>query len=50
MATKKTAATRNAKTGSYTVRVAKSASTGKFVSESNTTGRIEVRTSVKRAS
>lgn len=50
MATKKVAATRNAKTGSYTVRVPKSASTGKFVTESKTQGRIEVQAQTKRAS
>lgn len=44
MATKKVAATRNAKTGSYTVRVAKSASSGRFVSESRKPGRIQVGT------
>ena len=47
---KNTAVTRSARTGSYTVRVAKSASTGKFVSGSKTTGRIEVRGSAKKAS
>lgn len=47
MAAKRTAATRNATTGSYTVRVAKSASTGKFTSGSKSTGRIEVRESKK---
>lgn len=50
MATKKPAVTRSTKTGSYTVRVAKSASTGTFVSESKATGRIEVRASGKKVS
>lgn len=50
MATTKISATRNAKTGSYTVRVPKSASTGKFVSESKVTGRIKVPNSVKKVS
>lgn len=47
MAAKKTASTRSATTGSYTVRVAKNASTGKFVSGSKSTGRIEVREAKK---
>lgn len=42
MTTKKVAATRNAKTGSYTVRVPKSAKTGKFVSNVKQSGRIQV--------
>lgn len=42
MATKKVAATRNAKTGSYTVRVPKSARTGKFISNAKQSGRINV--------
>jgi hypothetical protein len=50
MAAKKTTVTRNAKTGSYTVHVAKSATTGTFVTESKVTGRIEVRSSIKKAS
>lgn len=50
MAAKKITATRNAKTGSYTVHVSKSATTGTFVNESKVTGRIEVRSSVKKAS
>ena len=50
MATKKAAVTRSAKTGSYTVRVAKSASTGTFVSEPKTDGRIEVRGTAKKIS
>lgn len=49
MDTKRTAVTRNAKTGSYTIHVTKSASTGKFVSESKPTGRIEVRAAAKKA-
>ncbi len=48
MAAKKTVSIRNATTGSYTVRVAKNASTGKFVSGSKATGRIEIR--AKKAS
>ena len=50
MATKKVAVARNAKTGSYTVRVPKSASTGKFVTESKATGRIEVRSTATKTS
>jgi len=50
MAAKKVTAARNAKTGSYTVRVPKSASTGKFVSESKAKGRIEVRGSAAKTS
>jgi|ThiBio_inoc_plan_1041526.scaffolds.fasta_scaffold00964_23 hypothetical protein len=50
MAAKKSTAARNAKTGSYTVHVPKSAATGKFVSESSATGRIVVRGSAKKAS
>lgn len=50
MATKKAAAKRSATTGSYTVRVAKSATTGKFVSGSKSVGRIEVRGAGKKPS
>lgn len=42
MTTKKVAATRNAKTGSYTVRVPKSATTGKFVSNGKQSGQIKL--------
>lgn len=42
MASKKVETARNAKTGSYTVRVPKSASSGKFVSETRTGGRIQI--------
>ena len=50
MANKNTAVTRNSTTGSYTVRVTKSASTGQFASGSKPTGRIVVRESGKKAS
>ena len=50
MAAKKGTATRSARTGSYTVRVLKSASTGKFVSESKVKGRIEARRSAAKTS
>lgn len=50
MAAKKIAATRNEKTGSYTVHVPKSATTGKFVSESGAKGSIVVRGSAKKDS
>lgn len=50
MANKKVAATPNAKTGSYTIRVPKSARTGKFSSESKRVGRIQVGTNPKKAS
>ncbi|WP_417233737.1 hypothetical protein [Arthrobacter sp.] len=49
MTTKKVAAVRNAKTGSYTVYVQKSASSGKFVSQTVKPGRIEVRLPSKKA-
>lgn len=50
MTAKRVAATRNPRTGSYTVRVPKSATTGKFVSEAKTQGRIEVKGQTKRTS
>lgn len=50
MEAKKGTATRSARTGSYTVRIPKSASTGKFVAESKPTGRIEVRGSASKTS
>lgn len=48
--TKKVAVVRNAKTGSVTVRVPKSASTGKFVVESKPDRTIQVRASANKAS
>jgi len=42
MATKKVAAQRSARTGSYTVRVPKSATTGKFVAVPKKQGKIVV--------
>lgn len=49
MVTKKVTATRNASTGSYTVRVAKSAITGRFVSETKKSGQIKVSKPAKQA-
>ncbi|GAA1355266.1 hypothetical protein GCM10009596_02240 [Arthrobacter rhombi] len=50
MAIKSVAATRNAKTGSYTVRVQKSATSGKFVAQSVKPGRIEIQAQAKKSS
>lgn len=51
MATNQIAAVRNAKTGSYTVRVPKSARTGRFVApKAKPQGRIEVQTSRQKTS
>ena len=50
MNSKTKVATRNAKTGSITMRVPKSATTGTFVVKSAVRGRIELRPAVKKAS
>lgn len=48
MTSKRVRTERNSKTGSYTVRVPKSASTGTFVSRGATSGRIQLGKSAKK--
>jgi len=50
MTDQKASVARNSKTGSYTVRLQKSARTGKFVSESKSRGSIVLPQQGKRAS